>query len=349
MIATLDPTLALRIGRTNPEFNFSTAGVGGMFCLSSLVFTLCSIPIGWICDHHEGNCRVFKGWMAIGFAALGVTFMFLGPMDLNGEWKAFDHVGFVVVAMILKGFGSAVAGTPAYPDLAVAVPRDIEDDMITAKISTIWNSAYAVGWAAGPLIGGWLCQEKGFSGYATVMAWISFGFAFVMGAAAVMNLRPAPVVSAILYLPVKGIKEAKGSFNFASADVERKPFNSGGATSPPTEEYGIRDSATVEASPSVRPRKKRAHSLSAHSPEEADHDSREGCLHVPSWINPYGEYESGQMAAEEGILPGYTLPTAMLHHHHRGSAPEGGEIEGDSDSEPSSVNKGVVEVTVQKV
>jgi len=93
--------------------------------------------------------------------------------------------------MCLKGIGSAVSVNPVYPDLVVGIPE--KDEMLIATISGLWNSAYAVGWAFGPLIGGALYDGLGFEGFATVSALVCLAYACIMLAAAFFGVKGADV------------------------------------------------------------------------------------------------------------------------------------------------------------
>ena len=56
--------------------------------------------------------------------------------------------------MGLKGLGSALSNNAVYPDLMIGFGSS--DEAALATISAMWNAAYALGWALGPLTGGWL-------------------------------------------------------------------------------------------------------------------------------------------------------------------------------------------------
>ena len=57
----------------------------------------------------------------------------------------------MVLALGLKGIGSALSNNAIYPDLVLGQP---DNPVLHATITAWWNAAYAVGWAAGPLLGG---------------------------------------------------------------------------------------------------------------------------------------------------------------------------------------------------
>jgi len=192
IVATLDPTLSYRLGKGS-SFDMSSTMVGVWFMISSIVYVIASVPVGWLVDRHKDNSCVFKSMIAFGFFLLFLTFTFLGPLKLPGgdgntnPIDMFDSIGWVGFAMCLKGIGSAVSVNPVYPDLVIGLPED--DKILTATISGLWNSAYAIGWALGPLIGGGLYQALAFNGFATLAAIVSLLYACVMLTAAMLGVR----------------------------------------------------------------------------------------------------------------------------------------------------------------
>eukprot|EP00493_Phyllostaurus_siculus_P013703 UN13911 len=86
----------------------------------------------------------------------------LGP--IWGTTTYLDNEPAVYVAMLLKGIGSS-GNSAGYPDLVCDVDKD--DRVQNATICGIWNGVYALGWAAGPLLGGLLYEYFHFQGYAS--------------------------------------------------------------------------------------------------------------------------------------------------------------------------------------
>ena len=188
-VASLDPTLALRLGAATPftggrsrtlgradvrGFGWSETTIGLYFMMSSILYTLISIPLGWVIDTVAGNSCVLKLIQAAGFACLAASFFLLGPGYVPGVPSASDaaifrelnhNVPSIVFAMVLKGLGSA-GNNAAYCDLIVGVSTD--NPYLTASISSLWNGAYAIGWAFGPLLGG-ILYEFGPRIYATAI------------------------------------------------------------------------------------------------------------------------------------------------------------------------------------
>ena len=133
-----------------------------MFMASSVVYVAVSIPIGWLVDRAASSPRTLKSATAAGFAVLALTFTLLAPIGpeawglggADGLRPSLNNVYVVVTAMLLKGVGSALSNNAVYPDLVAG--HDPDDKMLQATISGLWNAAYAVGWAAGPFLGGLL-------------------------------------------------------------------------------------------------------------------------------------------------------------------------------------------------
>ena len=241
IVATLDPTLILRLEA--PPFGFSDAWVSYMFMFSSIVYVAVSVPIGRLVDTHGSSARVLKATTASGFVVLALTFGLLAPFGpaawgigtADSVQPQLNNLASVVVAMLLKGVGSALSNNAVYPDLVMA--HDPDDKMLQATISGLWNAAYAVGWAAGPFLGGllydvfrtntlcvgseqlgvcgngsaaddaaaaaeygcsctWL-PENGFDGFSSATALLCAVYAAVLGTAAVFNVRNRPAMRQI--------------------------------------------------------------------------------------------------------------------------------------------------------
>ena len=211
IVATLDPTLAFRLSssatnnssrsvnrsQSTPNnasypawvdghpapFDLSEAEVAFFFTYSSIVYVLVSMPIGWVVDKYQNNASVFKLIQAFGFVLLALCFALLGPLRLPSVFNgiglehALNSMGCAVVALVLKGLGSAT-NNAAYPDMMIGI--DENDDVLNAALSGIWNAAYSIGWAFGPLLGGFLYEWLAFDGFATVVAAGSLCYALVL-------------------------------------------------------------------------------------------------------------------------------------------------------------------------
>ena len=131
--------------------------------LSPCRYIVLSIPIGWLVDYFAGNGRALKLIQAAGFFFLAASFFFLGPARLpfwETSWYNFvePKIGFAVAAMLLKGIGSA-GNNAGYSDMVIGLPDD--DSYLNATVASLWNAAYALGWALGPLLGGVLYDLGG--------------------------------------------------------------------------------------------------------------------------------------------------------------------------------------------
>jgi MFS family permease len=166
VVATLDPTLSYRLSA--PPFGASASIVSLVFMYSSVVYTLCSVPIGWMVDRVPPSSRLYKATTAAGFVALAACFALLAPLaDQTGPagpaslaWlppAELNTMWAVVLAMGLKGVGSALSNNAVYVDIVLLLPTS--DKMLLATVSGLWNAAYSLGWALGPLVGGALYES----------------------------------------------------------------------------------------------------------------------------------------------------------------------------------------------
>ena len=162
-VATLDPTLSYRL--SSHPFLMSPSLVSVFFMYSSIVYVIINIPLGCLVDlvprlFGRQASRIYKLVTALGFVTLCATFLLLAPAQwpllINPSFtiESLNNVSVMIVAMGLKGIGSALSNVAIYPDLVSDVPRD--DELALAAITGLWNAAYALGWALGPLIGGYL-------------------------------------------------------------------------------------------------------------------------------------------------------------------------------------------------
>lgn len=190
-VATLDPTLETKLSES--PFHASSTVVGLIFMQSSVIYTLITYPIGWICDKYlAGNGRLLKWALAFGFVNLGFCFVLMGPFKLGGlDLGALDGWVAVNVAMIFKGVGSAF-GAVAYADMAIGIPDD--DELLHATVVALNNASYAIGWGIGPIVGGFLLDafsgsdSEKFAGFSTSIAIASFVYAAVLFIAPLLGL-----------------------------------------------------------------------------------------------------------------------------------------------------------------
>ena len=182
IVATLDPTLSNKL--FSAPFGYSADKVGLLFTVSSVLYIISSVPVGWMMDRTNAHgaqyaSKVCKLTQSGAFFALAACFVLLGPLKLGNFSlnKAFNNVPSVWVAMMFKGIGSA-GNNAGYPDIAIGIPAG--DSMRNATLAGLWNAAYALGWAAGPLLGGALYGSYGFPVFATATALTSLVYGVVM-------------------------------------------------------------------------------------------------------------------------------------------------------------------------
>eukprot|EP01059_Diplonema_ambulator_P003612 TRINITY_DN1330_c0_g1_i1.p1 TRINITY_DN1330_c0_g1~~TRINITY_DN1330_c0_g1_i1.p1 ORF type:complete len:545 (+),score=102.25 TRINITY_DN1330_c0_g1_i1:61-1695(+) len=183
IVGSLDPTLAYRLDY------MSSALVGLFFMLSSISYTLVGLPVGWLTETFKtretvGDSRSYKVMQSVGLFVLGISFWALGPMDMDfvgmEEVRWLNNTPAAAIAMIIKGVGSA-GNNAGYPDLVL----DVGDSQSRqATIDGIWNAAYAMGWALGPIIGAGLNEYLSFKSMATILGFISIGYSTVLCLAA---------------------------------------------------------------------------------------------------------------------------------------------------------------------
>jgi MFS family permease len=163
IVGTLDPTLGWRLSAA--PFRFQPSIVSLFFFFSSLVYVCVSTPTGWLIDRLPPSSRLYKLITCMGFLILFLTFALLapiGPAAFGIPHGAASHdpiqpllnsLPVVSIAIGLKGVGSALSNNAIYPDLVLNLP---ENPVLQATVTAWWNAAYAIGWAAGPFVGGWL-------------------------------------------------------------------------------------------------------------------------------------------------------------------------------------------------
>ena len=235
VVGTLDPTLSIRLAA--PPFYLSPTCISFFFLYSSVVYVCISTPTGWLIDRAPTSSRLYKLITLAGFLVLALTFLLLAPFGFSA-WSAagpadamqgaLNTLPSAVVALGLKGIGSALSNVAIYPDLVIEVP---DDAMLQASISGLWNAAYAVGWALGPILGDVLMEgmranrlcisssdrqqtplqcfeqvlpscspnssscscewrpDNGFDGFASTIAVACAAYATVLAVAAMLNVR----------------------------------------------------------------------------------------------------------------------------------------------------------------
>ena len=164
IVGTLDPTLQWRLSAA--PFRFQPDGVSLFFFYSSVVYVLTATPIGRLVDSAKPSSRLYKLITATGFFVLFLSFFLLGPFRPSafynfGHSKGVDdlfedklnNLPCTAIAVGIKGIGSALSNVAIYPDLVLNLP---DNPVLQATVTAWWNAAYAIGWAAGPILGGGL-------------------------------------------------------------------------------------------------------------------------------------------------------------------------------------------------
>ena len=164
IVGTLDPTLQWRLSAA--PFRFQPDGVSLFFFYSSVVYVLTATPIGRLVDSAKPSSRLYKFITATGFFVLFLSFFLLGPFRPSAFYNfrhskgvddlfedKLNNLPCTAIAVGIKGIGSALSNVAIYPDLVLNLP---DNPVLQATVTAWWNAAYAIGWAAGPILGGGL-------------------------------------------------------------------------------------------------------------------------------------------------------------------------------------------------
>jgi len=162
IVGTLDPTLQWRLSAA--PFRFQPDGVSLFFFYSSVVYVLTATPIGRLVDKAKPSSRLYKFITATGFFVLFLSFFLLGPFRPSAFYNfrhskgvddlfedKLNNLPCTAIAVGIKGIGSALSNVAIYPDLVLNLP---DNPVLQATVTAWWNAAYAIGWAAGPILGG---------------------------------------------------------------------------------------------------------------------------------------------------------------------------------------------------
>ena len=164
IVGTLDPTLQWRLSAA--PFRFQPDGVSLFFFYSSVVYVLTATPIGRLVDKAKPSSRLYKFITATGFFVLFLSFFLLAPFRPSAFYSfrhskgvddlfedKLNNLPCTAIAVGIKGIGSALSNVAIYPDLVLNLP---DNPVLQATVTAWWNAAYAIGWAAGPILGGGL-------------------------------------------------------------------------------------------------------------------------------------------------------------------------------------------------
>ena len=151
VLGTLDTDLSYRLQA--PPFWFSMMNISTTTALSSAGYIVLMIPVADAAGRLATSSRKLKLATGTGFIVLASSFALLGPIF---GIASLNSIGVIIAAMALRSLGSSVSSNFVYPDLIFGIrPFDAP---LQATIATLWNAAYALGWALGPFLGGALYQ-----------------------------------------------------------------------------------------------------------------------------------------------------------------------------------------------
>ena len=156
---TTQSTLAIRL-EVSP-LCFSHVQVGSVFLVSSLVYMISSYPLGGLVDRLgawpvSSKNRLLALGLVAGLVTNAVAFALLGPAYVKdlAELPAgpLNRPGWVFAAAFLWGIADAVLIVFSLPLLLMTL-RDPDDESGQASLTGLWMSAYASGFAIGPVAG----------------------------------------------------------------------------------------------------------------------------------------------------------------------------------------------------
>jgi MFS family permease len=108
VVATLDPTLSNKL--FSAPFEYDADKVGLLFTVSSVLYIIASMPVGWLMDKSSTygpqlKSKVCKATQGLGFIMLAICFTMLGPWRVGAASldKLFDNVPSIWIAMMFKG------------------------------------------------------------------------------------------------------------------------------------------------------------------------------------------------------------------------------------------------------
>ena len=143
LLSGLEPTLPLHL---EARLGAGPSGIGALFGLAALAYGACAPLAGWAADRW-GARRVMAGGLAACSATLPVIAL---PGTCAGE----------AVALAAFGVACAILLAPTLPEIAAVCDRHGANAFGTAY--AVFNFAYAVGMAAGPVAAGVLAPALGF-------------------------------------------------------------------------------------------------------------------------------------------------------------------------------------------
>ncbi|XP_022101508.1 MFS-type transporter SLC18B1-like isoform X2 [Acanthaster planci] len=160
-MASFDPILSIHL----KELDFTVIQISLVFLSFGLVYALSSVFWGAVADAKKAT-RIM---IVMGLWGTTVFFLLVGPSPL------LKIPPTKLIPIIEIPFGSAVIALVAMPTLVdmftsaewYGIPNNLG---LTSIISGIWNSGFAFGTMAGPIIAGALTEQFGFPITTTILA-----------------------------------------------------------------------------------------------------------------------------------------------------------------------------------
>jgi MFS family permease len=162
----LDPTLEPHLRK----FKLSPGNIGLIFLLLSAMYGIFSPAWGWATD------RIDNYWwlMTIGLFCNAGSLLLLGPSSILSFLE--DSIWLNIVALSTLGISVAMSLIPTYQALLdSALFGGFDDNLGThSVIAGLWSCVYSLGEVLGPILGGALLQNCGFSVTSTVFSCLNF-------------------------------------------------------------------------------------------------------------------------------------------------------------------------------
>jgi len=161
LLSGLEPTLPVHLEET---LGATPAQTGLLFGLAALVYGLSAPLAGWASDRCGGR-RVLVGGLAVCVLVLPLLAL---PRTWAGE----------VAALAVFGIACAFLLSPTLPEIGAACER--QGDQSFGSAYAVFNLAYAVGMAAGPVAGGVLKPAFGFGATLAVLSAVSAAYLLLL-------------------------------------------------------------------------------------------------------------------------------------------------------------------------
>lgn len=150
----LDPTLSVFLSN---DFQLNSIMMGLLFLLMSCVYAASAPLWGRLADSLNDSLPLMVG----GFALSAVGLMILGPFPVL---NLTSELWLVIVSLIVLGASVSLVLVPTFDKiLEITEKAGFKDDLtVYGIVAGIWGASYALGDFAGPVIGGWLFDVRGF-------------------------------------------------------------------------------------------------------------------------------------------------------------------------------------------